>query len=172
MASTATFATTEDESPTTDAESAEHPPSERASVASSEEPTDLPMDVVFGLLSAERRRRVLRHLDENGGESTIGDLADHLAAAENGIDVAAVSSVQRKRVYVGLYQCHLPKLDDAGVVAFDQNRGTVEVRPAADRLFPHLYLDESEDEGDDGSDGSSTVWDALRDLAASFGRGA
>jgi len=37
-----------------------------------------------------------------------------------------LTSRERKRVYVGLYQCHLPKMDGVGVIEFDKNRGTIE----------------------------------------------
>lgn len=105
----------------------------------------LSRDVVFGLLSAKRRRRLLQYLDENEGQTTIGDVAEHIGAAENGVEVAQLSSDQRKRVYVALYQCHLPKMDDAGVIEYDRNRGTIELRERAEQLFPHLYLDPDRD---------------------------
>ena len=147
MGQTATLATTDDESPRDDTDPEQSAPAERRSDGSTERRRDLPKDVVFGLLSAERRRRVLRLLDLNRGEATIGDLAEHIAAEENDIDVAQLSSAQRKRVYVGLYQCHLPKMDDADVIDFDQARGTVELAECAGQLFPHLYLDSTEEAG-------------------------
>lgn len=121
--------------------------SEPRTVSTRETPpegSDLPRDVVFGLLSTERRRRLLRYLDEEGSQTTLGEVAEHVAAAENDVDVAHLSSDQRKRVYVGLYQCHLPKLDDAGVIEYDRERGTIELLGRADQLFPHLYLDPEE----------------------------
>lgn len=111
---------------------------------------DLSNDVVFGLLSAKRRRSVLRYLHENDGGTTIGEVAEHIGAAENGIEVHQLSSTQRKRAYVGLYQNHLPKLDDANVIDYDRARGTIELREGAEQLFPYLYLD-SADAGKDGS---------------------
>jgi hypothetical protein len=101
----------------------------------------LPKDIIFGLLSAKRRRDVLSFLDANGGESTLSDVAEHIAALENGIEPHELTSQQRKRVYIGLYQCHLPKMDDADVIDFNKARGDIELRPNADELF--RYLDES-----------------------------
>ena len=106
----------------------------------------LPKDVVFGLLSAKRRRDVLTYLDESGGESTLGDLAEHIAAMENGIEPRQLSSKQRKRVYVALYQAHLPKMDDADVIDYDQARGSIELRPEAEQLLGYLDLDPSKTE--------------------------
>lgn len=101
---------------------------------------ELPLDQIFELLKNSRRRETLHYLNENDGEATLSDLAEHIAALENDTTVQAISSSQRKRVYVGLYQCHLPKMDDMDVVEFDQNRGTIEIGPNADQLEP--YLDE------------------------------
>ncbi|MFD1515787.1 DUF7344 domain-containing protein [Halomarina rubra] len=104
----------------------------------------LPLDTVFEILKNRRRRDILQYLWQHEGTANIGELAEHIAALENDIDVAALSSSQRKRVYIGLYQCHLPKMDDAGIVAFDKHRGTVELRDAADELTPYLSVDEPE----------------------------
>jgi len=105
---------------------------------------ELPLDQIFEVLKNRRRREVLHYLYDNDGSTTIGDLSEHIAAIENDVSVREVSSTQRKRVYVGLYQSHLPKMDGMGVIAFDQDRGTVELGPRAAELEP--YLDASEDE--------------------------
>lgn len=47
---------------------------------------------------------------------------------ENDTTVKRLSSDQRKRVYIGLYQCHLPKMDKLGVVEYDKNRGRIELQ--------------------------------------------
>jgi DNA-binding transcriptional ArsR family regulator len=104
------------------------------------DPVRLPLDTVFDLLKNQRRRRVLRYLREEK-EETLGDLAEHIAALENQKEVAQLSSSERKRVYVGLYQCHLPRMDDAGVLEFDSNRGTIELNDRAAHLY--RYLDET-----------------------------
>ena len=102
---------------------------------------DLPKDTVFMLLKNRRRRDVLRYLKRNGGETTLDQLAEHIAARENDIDESRLSSAQRKRVYIGLYQAHLPKMDDADVIAFDKHRGTIRLRDEADQLVPYLEGD-------------------------------
>ena len=111
-----------------------------------EEPAPLPVDRVFELLKNQRRREVLRYLEAADDETvSLSDLAEHIAAIENDTTVQAISSSERKRVYVGLYQCHLPKMDDMNVVAFDQNRGTISLGPNADQL--EEFLDIGDDEG-------------------------
>lgn len=106
----------------------------------------LPIDQVFEILKNSRRREVLRYLDDGEGNVSLSDMAEHVAAIENDTTVRELSSTQRKRVYVGLYQSHLPKMDDVGVVNFDQNRGRIELENSADQLYE--YLDgESRDDG-------------------------
>ncbi|WP_254547474.1 DUF7344 domain-containing protein [Halomarina pelagica] len=98
----------------------------------------LSLDTVFEILKNRRRRDILKYLWDHDGSANIGELAEHIAAMENGIEVNALSSAQRKRVYIGLYQCHLPKMDDAEIVDFDKHRGTIELREVADELTPYL----------------------------------
>lgn len=115
-----------------------------------ERETSLSKDLIFELLKNERRRRVLKFL-ETQSETTLSALAEDIAARENGIDQGLLTSTQRKRVYIALYQCHLPKLDDADVVEFEQARGTVSLTDRADQLFPYLHLDEQPDEPADST---------------------
>lgn len=106
-----------------------------------DETPPLSLDVVFELLRVNRRREVLWYLQANEGVARLDELAEYIAAKENGVEEAALTSTQRKRVYIGLYQCHLPKMHDAGVIAYDQPRGTLELRAAAQQLYPYLTLD-------------------------------
>jgi hypothetical protein len=103
---------------------------------SENEPQTLPLDTVFSLLSNHRRRLVLRHLHSEG-ETSLGDLAEVIAARENGKPRAEVTATERKRTYVGLYQCHLPKLEDAAVVEADRSRD-VRLGPNATQLLAVL----------------------------------
>lgn len=103
-------------------------------------------DEVFEMLQNERRRRILRYLLEADDVMTIGELAERIAAVENDTSVAALNSTQRKRVYVALYQTHLPKMDSVGVIDYDRDRGRVRIAENADLLT--FYLDDQFD-GDD-----------------------
>lgn len=101
----------------------------------------LDTDTVFALLKNRRRRDVLRFLRANAGTVTMSDVAEYVAARENGIPESHLSSKQRKRVYVALYQCHLPMMDRAGVIDFNRARGNIDLAPAADQL--QAYLDDA-----------------------------
>jgi hypothetical protein len=109
----------------------------------------LSLDVIFEILHVSRRRDVLTYLESNDGSASLDELAEFIAAKENGIEEWELSSSQRKRVYIGLYQCHLPKMDDAEIIEYNQPRGQVELKPAAAQLYPYLYLDPFEDEGEE-----------------------
>jgi len=108
-------------------------------------PGELPLDVVFDMLKNERRRKVLEYIRTEEGPFTLSELAEHIAALENDKDVAALNSTERKRVYVGLYQCHFPRMADAGVIEFDRNRGTLRIGDNAEQLFPYLDVTGEED---------------------------
>lgn len=97
------------------------------------------LDEVFDILSSSRRRHVLRRLAEGDGPSSIGELAEHVASIENGKPVSALTSQERKRVYVSLYQAHLPRMADSEVIELD-DRGTVTLGSNADAV--HDYLTE------------------------------
>ena len=119
-------------------------------VGSASDDVTLPLERVFDILRNERRQRVLGYLAITDDEVIrIGDLAEHVAAIENDMPVNALSSQQRKRVYVALYQCHLPKMADAGVIEFDKDRGTIKIGPNAAQLRP--YLDVEPESNDDAT---------------------
>jgi hypothetical protein len=107
-----------------------------------EPPEELPIDQVFEVVKNERRRLAIDFIGDSDGEVNLGELAEHIAAIENDKEVKAISSKERKRVYVGLYQCHLPKMDDMDIIEFNQDRGQVTLGPNADQLDPYIETDD------------------------------
>lgn len=104
-------------------------------------PTELPeltLDVVLEVAKNERRRRITQYLIEQDSRVDIGVPAEHLAAVEYDCPDTGPTSTQRKRLYVGLYQGHLPKMHDMGVVRFDKDRGSVETGPHAREIARFL----------------------------------
>lgn len=90
---------------------------------------DLSVGEIFDLLKNERRRQVIAFLKtQDDNTASLSRLAEHIAALENEIEETQVTSTQRKRVYISLYQTHLPKLDDYGVIEFHRERGSVELK--------------------------------------------
>jgi uncharacterized protein YjiS (DUF1127 family) len=96
---------------------------------------DLSIGTICHLLQNQRRRRSLRYLREADGQVRLSDLAETIAATENDTTVEQLRYEERKRVYISLYQLHLPKLADAGVVDYDADRGTIEPRPLMNDLY-------------------------------------
>lgn len=99
---------------------------------------ELPRDTLFDLLSSARRRYVVRHLLQHGGEAEFAALVDHVAALEVDTSTGELTADERKPVYVSLRQTHLPRLDEAGVVEYDQHRGTVSATGRLAALVPPL----------------------------------
>jgi len=84
-------------------------------------------ETVFDILSNRRRRYVLHFLRGREGSVELRELSERIAAWENGCLPERVTSKERKRVYAALHQSHLPKMDRAGVVRYDPDRGTIEL---------------------------------------------
>lgn len=141
------------------------PPTDEEEGAAGDEPVEpLPRDVQFDILKNSRRRLVLAYLFEAGGETSLGTLSEHVASVENDKDVSLLDSQERKRAYVGLYQCHLPRMDDADVVEFNKSRGLVSLGRHAPELEEYLADDTAAD-----ADGR---WSTVYLLVSLFGLGA
>lgn len=97
-------------------------------------------DVIFALLKNSRRRQVIQYISNAGRTVTTAELAEHIALIENDIDIAQLNSRQRKRVYVALYQTHLPKLDSEDIIQYDASRGRVTLTKNIESL--QKYLDD------------------------------
>lgn len=99
---------------------------------------ELSQDLVFDILSNTRRRMVLYYLRRHGGPASVQEIAEEIAALENEVEPEALSRQQRKRVYVSLYQTHLPKLETAGVIEYDDDEGRVSLTARAIEIDGYL----------------------------------
>lgn len=90
---------------------------------------DLSKDELFRILSNSRRRYIIYYLHEAGDEMSLKELAARIAAVENGTSVDEVTDEERQRVYISLYQTHLPKLEEAGIVSYDDEERIVALTP-------------------------------------------
>lgn len=88
-------------------------------------------------ISTDRRATTLLLVDAIGDETlALSELADLVAAVENGCSVHSVTAKQRKLPYVGLYQSDLSRLSDAGLL--DVSDRTKDVGPT--RLLPEVCV--------------------------------
>ena len=99
---------------------------------------ELPTDCAFDLLGDATRRRTLSVLRGADGAMALDDLAAAVVADDRDVTPAEVSRNRCERVAASLHHSHLPKLDDAGVVAYDPAGNRVEETPAGDDLDPFL----------------------------------
>ena len=121
---------------------------------------ELDEDQIYHLLQNERRRNVLRYLHDVDGQVSMRDIAEQVAAWENNCTVQAITSDERQRVYIPLYQSHLPKLDEEGIIEYNKSRGTVEKTQMADVLYDYLEpATVTADDGEDESDDDQTRWE-------------
>lgn len=113
--------------------------SEAAPELEPEEQEELSSDLVYSVLADKRRRYAIHYLKQKKEPVAVRELAEQVAAWENGKGTNELSSQERKRVYIALYQSHLPTLDKQGIVDYDDDRGMVTLSGAmADR---DIYLE-------------------------------
>lgn len=98
-------------------------------------------DTVFDVLSNPRRRYVLYYLRESGPSIELTDLAEEIAAWENDTVPENLTEKERKRVYVSLYQTHVPKLEEVGFVEYDSDTGVVSLTDRAHVVDEYLTDD-------------------------------
>jgi len=120
----------------------------------------LSTDDAFHLLQNSRRRGVLRYIRgrPDADSFEMRDIAEQVAAWEQGKPIGAITSTERQRVYIALYQSHLPKLDEHGVIEYDQSRGMVRATPLAEEIGRYLDVDDRRDA--DEADDAGTYGDA------------
>lgn len=100
-------------------------------------------DDIFYILRNPKRRVVLSQLLKMDGVKSLTDLMGHVALHEYGKNLGELTSDERKRIYTGLYQCHLPRMDEFGIVDFDKDANTVAPGKKASVIEP--YLDKKDD---------------------------
>lgn len=100
-----------------------------------EDDADL-QDTLYDVLADARRRAALRYLNARGTPVSTGDLAAEVAAGEHGVAADAVTDDQRAEMDVVLRHVHLPKLHEAGIVAWDAETDRV----ALTRLLEEVSL--------------------------------
>ncbi|AGB37253.1 DUF7344 domain-containing protein [Natronococcus occultus] len=115
-----------------------HPPHPAADAET--EAVSLSDDDIFHILQTNRRRDAIRYLLEHDEPVKMRDVAEYVAAIENDTTVAELSSTERQRVYIPLYQSHLPKLDSEGIIEYNKSRGVVRPTETLELFRPYLEL--------------------------------
>lgn len=82
---------------------------------------NLDPETAYEILKNRRRRHILQYVStQEDTPVPVGDCANFLAKHHN---------EDRTAVYVAAIQSHLPKMDQAGVCSYDENRKLVELTP-------------------------------------------
>lgn len=95
---------------------------------------DVGTDVLFDVLSDSRRRFVIACLREYATPMALGDLADELAIWEYDAEITEIPAAEVTSIYASLYHTHIPKMADAGVVEYSQERDAVTLAASSDEL--------------------------------------
>ena len=101
---------------------------------------ELTQTEAFDILSNERRRHALHYLLAQDDGTEIGELSEQVAAWENGEELEQVTSDERRRVYVSLHQTHLPRMDDAGILQYENSRDTIELTERGESLRVYMEV--------------------------------
>ena len=103
-------------------------------------PRTLAKDDLFHILQNSRRRAVLRYLlaHPKREQFVMRTVTEAVAAWEHGTPINQLSYQPRQRVYIALYQCHLPKLDQHGLIDYDRERGFIEPTRLIHVVAPYL----------------------------------
>jgi len=109
-------------------------------LTSSQAERELSADTILELLANRRRRYLLYALRGREDPIELSTLAETVAGWEHDVPPDEVAKNEYKSVYVSSVQCHVPKLDDAGVVDHDEDNHTVVLADNFDQLEPYLRI--------------------------------
>jgi len=98
------------------------------------------LDVIFRALADRKRRHVLACLQEHHTVS-LADLAEFVAGRESGGDATTVSAEVARDVYLSLYHNHVPKLEEADLLRYDQENDLVTRTEDADATLERVRDD-------------------------------
>lgn len=101
--------------------------------ASASAPSDRASSL-FDALANGHRRETVRFLLGRSGAVDVSDIADHLSSSDG-----TAAWEHRPNIEALLVHCHLPKLAESGLVAYDREGGTV--RPAGPTAQARPLLD-------------------------------
>ncbi|WP_449560119.1 DUF7344 domain-containing protein [Natronococcus roseus] len=89
---------------------------------------------------AHRRRRAVVACVREHNVVALADLADELVVEEHGTTIDGISAEVVTELYLCLYHQHIPTLEDAGLVTYNQERDLVTITQTG--TSAHTYLEE------------------------------
>ena len=97
---------------------------------------DLEAVEIHEVLSNERRQMTLQLLREDGDGMSARELSERIAELETGESPPPRNI--RQSAYVSLHQTHLPKLDELGIIDYDQTAKTVHLNERAEQVSVYM----------------------------------
>lgn len=85
-------------------------------------------EAVLRALATRQQRYALYYMLDHE-RATLGELADVLSGWQAVTDRTVTTAADHSSLRIGLYHTHLPRLDDAGLVAFDPTERVVDRAP-------------------------------------------
>lgn len=87
-----------------------------------------PLDTYLELVSDRQRRKIIQQLrDGTTGKTTVEELVDHLHDGDSA--TLGAERTDRDQLSIQLMHNHLPKLDEHGIVHYDQENEVVQYQP-------------------------------------------
>jgi hypothetical protein len=99
---------------------------------------DGPDEEVLELLASPRRLHLLNYLLDRGGKARLRELSRDIVASETDTAPEELDSGEIKRVYVSLYQTHVPVLQEHGVIEYDDTERVVSLDDRAGEVVAIL----------------------------------
>lgn len=96
------------------------------------------LDTMLNICGHKHRRIVLATLVNQQQSLSIDDLTNAILKYNHHLPRTEIDDETAKRIHVGLYQVHLPKLAEAGVIQYDPERKVAELTAQAGREDSHL----------------------------------
>lgn len=113
------------------------------------------LDRLFDLLRDAERRHLCRRLVERDADAVSIEELVHDSLRYRTVDRPGASSPSRERAAVRMRHCHLPKLSDAGIVAYEAGDEAVRLRDSPAVAYLVRLHDDSLLDGLLAADGAS-----------------
>lgn len=101
-------------------------------------PGEFSIDAVLSLFAERRRRLAVSCLEQHEEALSLADLAEDIAIEETDASRSDIDRQDVSHVYLNLYHNHVPRLEDHGIVEYEQERGLIRLSEGTDPVLEIL----------------------------------